>query len=202
MIARATLAPLLGAVLVGGASRRFGSPKALALYEGVPMAERVVRVLRSVVSEVVLVGSGPVPESLVELSRLEDMPGVVGPLAGILAALRKRPGRAWLVAACDQALVSQAACHWLVNERRVERVAVLPRRSAEIIEPLLAVYEPAALLFLEKLESAGFSSLQSLATEPGVATPWIPNLLQQAWISFDRPEDLAFEIAAPRSTSP
>ena len=45
-----------GALLVGGASERFGSPKALARFEGETLAERGHRVLAEAFEEVIVVG--------------------------------------------------------------------------------------------------------------------------------------------------
>jgi molybdopterin-guanine dinucleotide biosynthesis protein A len=48
--------PLTGVLLVGGASARFGSPKALALFRGETLAERGHRLLAEVCDEVLVVG--------------------------------------------------------------------------------------------------------------------------------------------------
>ncbi len=183
---------LSAGLLVGGASRRFGSAKALAPLAGRPLASRVAATLRTVSPDLVLLGEGQVPPDLGALPRLADVPGVGGPLAGILAALRLRPPRAWLVAACDQALATPEACAWLLGARGPGVVAVLPRRGAGGIEPLLALYEPAALPLLEALAASGRSSLQPLAGASGVVTPRVPPDLLEAWTSFDR----AVEVAA------
>lgn len=190
------LAPLVGGVLVGGASRRFGSPKALARLEGRTLLERVVDALRPVVREVYLLGRGPetalgpVPVH----GRLEDAPGAAGPLAGIVAALRHLPGAAWLIAGCDQGLLTREACSWLVAQRKPGFLAVLPRRSSQRVEPFPAIYEPGIAGELERLLAQACFSLQPLASSPGVSTPSIPESLQPAWSSFDRPEQL-LEVA-------
>lgn len=48
---------LLGAVLAGGEGRRFGGPKAEASVGGVPMVERAVSAVKSVVGDVVVVSA-------------------------------------------------------------------------------------------------------------------------------------------------
>jgi molybdenum cofactor guanylyltransferase len=74
---------VLGAVIAGGASRRFGSDKALALIDGRPMLDHVLAALRPQVGALVICGRNwPGEASLADL-RL----GSIGPLAGLEAAL-------------------------------------------------------------------------------------------------------------------
>ena len=75
---------ILGAVLAGGASRRFGSDKALAPLGGAPMLDHVVRALAPQVAELVICG-----RSWRDLRTLPDAaPERIGPLAGLDSALR------------------------------------------------------------------------------------------------------------------
>ncbi len=76
--------PLLGVVLAGGKSRRFGSDKALALLDGRPLIAHAVEALSGWCDHVVITGrmAGPAP-------CLPDWPRPdMGPLAGLAAALR------------------------------------------------------------------------------------------------------------------
>lgn len=74
---------LLGAILAGGQSRRFGSDKAQALFEGEPLIERVHAALSAQTSKVIVVGR-PYPG----YDAIPDQPeGGHGPLAGLNAAL-------------------------------------------------------------------------------------------------------------------
>ncbi|MDP9285374.1 MAG: molybdenum cofactor guanylyltransferase [Actinomycetota bacterium] len=76
--------PLTGVLLVGGASRRFGTPKALALADGETLAERGRRVLAEACDEVLVVGkAGELPFEV-----LDDASDVRAPIAGVVAGLR------------------------------------------------------------------------------------------------------------------
>ncbi len=74
---------ILGCVLAGGLSTRFGSDKALALLEGRNLLEIMVETLSSWCERVVVVGRAEAPAPT-----LADWPRAgMGPLAGIAAAL-------------------------------------------------------------------------------------------------------------------
>jgi molybdopterin-guanine dinucleotide biosynthesis protein A len=175
-----------------------GRPKALLEYAGRSFAARVADALRGQVGEIHAVGDGPLPADLGEVVRLADAPGLEGPLAGIVAALRHRPESAWLIAACDLPLADPAAVRWLLEQRGPERVAVLPRLGADRVEPLLAVYEPGALPILEALAERGERSLQALAREAGVATPAAPAAIAGAWRNVNDEDDFR-GLAADRA---
>jgi molybdopterin-guanine dinucleotide biosynthesis protein A len=76
-----------GVLLVGGASRRFGSPKALARMDGETLAERAWRTLGEACDERIAVGKAadalPLPFPV-----LDDGRDVRAPIAGVLAGLR------------------------------------------------------------------------------------------------------------------
>jgi len=78
-----------GVLLVGGASRRFGSPKALARFEGETLAERAYRVLATACDSVIAVGKTadglPLPFPVVD-DRSEIRAAMVGLAAGLRAA--------------------------------------------------------------------------------------------------------------------
>lgn len=74
---------VLGAILGGGKSRRFGSDKAQALLHGKPLMEHALGGLRPHVDALVCVG-----RDWPGLVRLEDQPMPdLGPLGGLLGAL-------------------------------------------------------------------------------------------------------------------
>jgi molybdopterin-guanine dinucleotide biosynthesis protein A len=79
--------PLTGVLLVGGASRRFGSPKALAQLNGETLAARAWRVLGEACDERLAVGKAadhlPLPFPV-----LDDGMDVRAPIAGVVAGLR------------------------------------------------------------------------------------------------------------------
>jgi molybdopterin-guanine dinucleotide biosynthesis protein A len=93
---------VLGAVLAGGASSRFGSDKALAMVDGRPLLAHACAALARVSDAVVVVGRGDVPD--------RPVPGL-GPLGGIAGALahaREQGFGSVLTIGCDMIAVPAA----------------------------------------------------------------------------------------------
>lgn len=81
---------IFGLVLAGGASRRMGADKALAVLAGRPLLAHAVARLAPQVGRVAIARDPalPMPTETATLPRLADpFPGREGPLAGILAGL-------------------------------------------------------------------------------------------------------------------
>ncbi len=149
--------PLVGVVLVGGESRRMGTPKWALDYHGETQAARTVRLLRGVCDRVVLsVRPGPLDAGLPDVPAIADAGAVRGPAAGILAALDAHPGAGVLVVACDLPFLDAATLAALVAGRDPHRVATAFRSSGDgLPEPLCAIWEPGARGPLGAVAEAG-----------------------------------------------
>ena len=108
---------LTGILLAGGASRRFGSPKALASFEGETLAERAWRLLGEVCAERIAVG------------RLEGFPfptlgdAGTGPVAAIAAGLRAASHDVAVVIPVDMPLLTSGGLRLLAEACREAAVA-------------------------------------------------------------------------------
>jgi molybdopterin-guanine dinucleotide biosynthesis protein MobB len=182
--------PVHAGILIGGGSSRMGRPKQLVEHDGSSLVERVAGTLEQRLGTPVLLGSGPVPDPLAQNPRLADPPGVRGPIAGLLAALRWDPGAAWLVAACDLPLMTPEAVDWLLAQRRPGRWAVLPQLPDGPPEPFLAVYEPLALQLLERLAVSEKPAPRLLGRHHRVVRPAPPPEISGCWYNVNTPEDL------------
>ena len=96
---------LTGALLVGGASRRFGSPKALAELDGETLAERGWRVLGELCEERIAVGKATDGLEL-PFPIVDDGSDVRAPIAGLVAALRAATNELCVVLPVDCPLVT------------------------------------------------------------------------------------------------
>ena len=98
---------LTGVLLVGGASRRFGSPKALAAWRGETLAARAWRTLGEACDERIAVGK-LVDGLELPFPLLDDGTELHHPAAGIVAALRIAANEVCVVLPVDYPLVTAA----------------------------------------------------------------------------------------------
>lgn len=168
-----------------------GTPKHLLRRDGQTWLERTVGILKSRVDAIVLAGSGEIPASLAALPVVADVPGLSGPLAGVMAVFRWRPGVSWLVSACDLPDLEAGALDWLLSFRSPAVRAILPDLLGNgQVEPLLAYYDCCCRDLLEELAASGSLRLSTLVGRPGVMTPQPPEFLRGSWRNINTPSDL------------
>jgi len=142
-----------GIVLCGGKSSRMGSSKALLPFGSETMLQRVVRLLREVVSPIVVVAA--VDQELPALPRdviiARDEREARGPLEGLRSGLKALPEdveRAY-VTSCDVPLLVPNFVSQMLDLARGYDVAVMEIDG--FTHPLSAVYRRATLPFVDDL---------------------------------------------------
>jgi molybdopterin-guanine dinucleotide biosynthesis protein A len=114
-----------GVLLVGGASERFGSPKALAPFRGQTLAERAWGVLVATCDEVLAVGkSADVLELPFQI--LDDDTDERAPVFGVIAGLRAAAHEACVVLPVDCPLVTPELLRELLGASAVPQTGPLP----------------------------------------------------------------------------
>lgn len=180
-----------GAILVGGRSTRMGAPKALLSLGGRSLIEHVAAALAPLTRATYLLGDGAVPPALASLPRIGDAPQWSGPLAGVVAALRAAPDAWWLVVGCDQPCVRCRGLEWLIAQRTVDCVAVVPRGADGIARPLPGLYHSSLLSCLSARETGMRApGLCELQRAQRVAAPLIPAALLPEWESVNTRAEL------------
>jgi molybdopterin-guanine dinucleotide biosynthesis protein A len=188
--------PVWGCVLIGGKSSRMGRPKHLIEDKNkITWLERTTKILRPLVDGLVVSGTGLLPENLNDISRLADIPGVAGPLTGILAASRWQPMVTWVLVACDMPHITPEAIHWLLSGRRAGWWGRVPRLAEKkYCEPLFAWYDfRAAQLFEEQLFD-GNMRIGGVASHPQIENPVIPESLRSGWKNINTSDQLSIEV--------
>lgn len=187
----ATGAPL-GAILAGGASRRFGTPKALAWVGGRSIVERVRDALLEAVDRVVVIANDPALFADLHLPMRPDRRPGEGPLAGVEAALRwamdeGRPGA--LVAACDMPFLDARALRLLLDAATRDAAAFAgPSRP-----PLCVYLATSCLPAVERLLAGdGDRSIRALLS--AIDTAWVP---ESDVGRFVDPQTMFFNVNTP-----
>jgi molybdopterin-guanine dinucleotide biosynthesis protein A len=147
-----------GALLVGGASTRFGSPKALARFEGETLAERGHRVLSGVFDEVIVVGKSA-DELELPFPVLDDGSEVRAAIVGVAAALRLAEAERVVVLPTDMPLVTPDLL-LVLAEASADAEAAVPQTG-----PLPGAYCRSALPVLERRIAAGDLALYRACLE-------------------------------------
>lgn len=165
----------LGAILGGGRSRRFGSPKVLAVVGGVPLVERLAKRVREAGASAVLITAPHLPDLSHILPCRQDLRPGLGPLSGLHTALlwsRELGLSGTLCVACDLPLLPSALLRSIaeVGERTPDTV-IAPESSGPLgLEPLCAWYPASAACEVEKRLDADERSMSDLLSRLDVQT--------------------------------
>ena len=173
---------LTGVLLVGGASRRFGSEKALARVGDETLAARAWRVLGEACDERLALGKTGMLD--LPFPVRDDGIGVRAPIAGIVAGLR--------AAAHDVAVFLPVDCPLVTAG--VLRALGEACRDAAVAEhgPLPGAWAKTALPVLERRLAEGLLALIDAYEELDVV---VPELDQSLLADADTPEELDRLIA-------
>ena len=134
-------------VLAGGKSSRMGRPKSLLLFDGEPLISHIVRTLRRMFNETVIVAS---PEQ-----ELPDLPAILvsdevayqGPVGGLYYGLTAASGKFCFVTSCDVPFLNPSLIAYLVSQI-ADRDVVVPYWENRF-QPLHAVYRTSVLPLLK-----------------------------------------------------
>jgi molybdopterin-guanine dinucleotide biosynthesis protein A len=163
---------LTGVLLVGGASSRFGSPKALAVLDGETLAERAWRVLGEACDEVIGVGKASDALAL-SFPILDDLAVDRAPIYGVIAGLAAADHDVAVFLPVDCPLVTPTLL------RHLGEAVAVPQTG-----PLPGAYAKAMLPELEARVARGRLSLRGVNTK---VLDVDPRLL----VDVDTPEGLA-----------
>ena len=185
-----------GAVLAGGAARRYGgTPKGLLTVGGRRILDRVVDAVQAATGgPPLLIANAPDAESWrSDLRTLPDSRPGFGTLGGIYTAVSAAPGPV-LCVAWDMPFVPEALLRALLDRMGTGGYdAVLPASSGKRgLEPLCAVYGPAcAPAIAQRLENG---DLKAISFHPDVRVGIVP--LAQVR-RFGNPDELFFNVNTP-----
>jgi molybdopterin-guanine dinucleotide biosynthesis protein A len=187
-----------GYVLAGGKSSRFGSDKARAELEGVPLLVRVADVFRLICDDVFAVADVPGKYADLNVPTIADLRPGRGPIAGLETALAHRlqhRGPGWtLLASCDLAglkveWTKTVLKHATTLDADSSANAVAFRR--DFWQPFPAAFHTDLLPIATKQLDAGIASFQSLLSHSEAMAIALP--LPDDWpgiVQVNTPADL------------
>jgi molybdopterin-guanine dinucleotide biosynthesis protein A len=166
---------LTGVLLVGGASTRFGSPKALAQLGGETLAERGWRLLGEACDERLAVGKRADGLEL-PFGVIDDGTETRAALTGIVAGLRAASNELVAVVPVDMPFVTAellralaAACRDAAAPRGAPLPAVFRRRGLPLLERRLAAGELALHAALRELDAVEVETESALLVNVNTA---------------------------------
>jgi len=186
---------LTGVIQAGGKSTRMGGePKALMDVGGTRIVDRVVRALREVTDDLLLVTNTPDLYGALGLPMVPDVFPDSGSLGGIYSGLAAAPGGAAFTVACDMPFLSPDVMR-LVTARADEADVVAPLVGGQW-ETLHACYGKACLGPIEQRLRAGrfkitgfFPDVRVLAVPEDEVARW--GRPEVVFMNVNTPDDLA-----------
>jgi molybdopterin-guanine dinucleotide biosynthesis protein A len=184
MTAGKTETEVVGYVLAGGGSTRFGRDKALVEVGGTPMLKRMIELLRQVTKEVRIVAAAN-KYTAFGVTTVEDRWPGEGPLGGIITALEDAARTAarpeWnLILSCDMPFLTREWLALLCERAGRSKAQVVFPHSTSGPEPLCACWQTAAAA---KLRSEFESGVRKVTA--GIALLRAEVLDEADWKRFD-----------------
>jgi molybdenum cofactor guanylyltransferase len=115
----------IAAVLIaGGRSSRMGTNKALLEFDGLYLAQRKLKLLQQVFSQIIVIVNDPEVAEVLEVPCYEDIISDVGPLGGLHAATVYSPTEQFFILPCDVPFIPIALISHLLTFAPGKRIAI------------------------------------------------------------------------------
>jgi len=131
-------------IQAGGQSARMGEDKALKLFLGRPLIQRVIERLAPIADEILVTTNCPDDYAFLGLRLVPDLVAGRGALGGLYTALASAASPIVAVAACDMPFASASLLEAATRLMVQEEADVVIARTNEGYEPFHAVYRRAA----------------------------------------------------------
>lgn len=185
-----------GYIQAGGGSTRFGSDKALAVFDGKSSLKRTAELVEETCGTVKIVSSSAAyNDSGIPILR-DAWPGK-GPLGGIVTAIRETRSHsneaAWsLIVSCDMPFLSREWLGFLCQRALESDAQVVAPESGNGLEPLCACWRSDGL---ETLQSAFDEGVRKVTQ--GMKRLRMEVLDERAWKRFDNDGRLFWNMNTP-----
>jgi len=140
---------ITGIILSGGKSSRMGENKSLMKINDSTMIERVVNLMKSYFTEVILITNTPDEYEFLNISLYEDIFTYRGPLAGIHSGLHHSETERNFIISCDIPLMTGEIIKYLIEYETDKPITIC--KADGFIQQLAGLYSKSVLPNAEKL---------------------------------------------------
>ncbi len=137
-----------GIVLAGGENRRMGTDKAFLKVAGVPLIEHVLRSMKDVFQDIIVVTNAPERYAAYDVQVVSDALAIRGPLTGIYSGLLQSSDEYNFVVACDMPFLNSRLMAYIAGQTAGYDI-VVPSIGG-LLEPLHAVYRRELIAVMEE----------------------------------------------------
>jgi molybdenum cofactor guanylyltransferase len=157
---------IVGVVLAGGESRRFGSPKAFAKRKGLYFFQYSVNALRTFVKDLYIVSH---PSIVSRFQQVTDEKVIIdeeayrgqGPLAGIYTVMKRTDAEWIFVLPCDMPYIRKETVESMITYVHEQFDVILSSHFGRV-QPLVGIYHRRTLEHIEQLLKAHNNRMASL----------------------------------------
>ena len=151
-----------GFILAGGKSSRMGTDKALLMFQGKPLLEHMISLIKPLCDKVAISGQNSDYSSLgIEL--VPDLYSDCGPISGIYSVLKYSVSDWNLLVSVDVPFVNDELFHVLISKIG-DYDCVIPKHISGV-EPLIALYNRRTSPVIEEMITTGDYRLTNLLSK-------------------------------------
>lgn len=144
---------ITGIILSGGKSSRMGENKSFLKIQNETIIERIVKLMKSIFDEVMIVTNSPDEYKFLGLPLYKDIYKNKGPLSGIHSGLTHSKSEKNFVISCDVPLMTKEMIEYIVEYKSDKPIKFC--NAAGYHQPLAGVYSKSLIVEIEKLISVG-----------------------------------------------
>jgi len=159
-----------GIILAGGKSRRMGQHKSFLEAGGVPLFERVYRILNQIFTDIIVVANNPQWFHSYDVRSVPDIIPDKGALGGLYTGLKHASSDHGFCFAVDMPFLNPGLIRHMI-EKSHQGDVIIPRTSKGL-QPLHAIYSRACLNPIKNLMSRGNLKIIDFFTE--VTVVYVP----------------------------
>ena len=183
---------IYGLVLAGGQSKRMGHDKALIRVNGETQLSRAVKLLESFLDRVYVSTRADQQDDFErkKFQRIIDRYEKLGPIAGILSAMKEHSDVGWLVLACDLPNIDETTIRFLLDNKSGDQPFSVYKSSTDgLPEPLCAYYAAGSESIIQAFIDDGIICPRKVLIRSDTRLLDQPN--PEALDNINTPDDLA-----------